>query len=42
MVREAEVKAAQQNKKSTVIMRLLQKLFPLEIKENEIRLSSNQ
>ena len=39
--RGAEVKIAEQNKKPTVIMRRLQKLFPLEVNANEIRPSSN-
>ena len=39
--RRAEVKVAEQNGKTTVIMRPLQKLFLLEMKENEIRPSSN-
>ena len=37
----AEVKAAGKNKKPTIIMRPLQKHFPLEMKENEIRPPSN-
>ena len=41
IIRGAEVKAAEQNKKRTVITRPLQKFFPLEMKENEIRTSSN-
>ena len=41
MIRGAKVKVAEQNKKPTVIMRPLQKLFLLEIKENEISPSSN-
>ena len=36
-IRGTEVKAADQNKKHRVIMRSLQKLFPLEMKENDIR-----
>ena len=41
MIRGAEVKVPEQNKKLTVIMRPLQKLFPLEMNENEIRASFN-
>ena len=41
IIRAAEVTVAEQNNKPTVIMRLLQKLFPLEMNENEIRSSSN-
>ena len=41
IIRRAEVKVAKQNKKPTVIMRSLQKLFPLEMNKNETRPSSN-
>ena len=41
IIRGAEVKVAEHNKKPTVTMIPLQKLFPLETKENEIRPSSN-
>ena len=41
VIRGAEVKVAEQNKKPTVIMRPLLKLFPLEMKENKISPSSN-
>ena len=41
IIRGAELKVAEQNKKTTVIMRPLQKLFSLDMKENEIRLSTN-
>ena len=41
IIRGAEVKVAEQNKKPIAIMRPLQKLFPLEMKENEISPSSN-
>ena len=41
MVRGAEVKVVEQNKKHTVIMRPLQKPFSLQMKDNEIRPSSN-
>ena len=41
IIRGEEAKVAEQNKKPTVIMRPLQKLCPLEKKENEISPSSN-
>ena len=41
IIRGAEVKVAEQNKKPTVLMRPLQKLLPLEMNENKIRPSSN-
>ena len=41
IIRGAEVKVTEQNKKRTVLIRPLQKLFPLEMNENEIRSSSN-
>ena len=41
IIRRAEVKVAEQNKKPTIIMRPLQKLFPLKMHENEIRPFSN-
>ena len=41
IIRGTELKVAEQNKKPIVIMRPLQKLFPREIKENEISPSSN-
>ena len=41
IVRGAEVKVAEQNKKLTVLMWPLQRLFPLEMNENEIRPPSN-
>ena len=41
ITRRAEVKVAEHNEKPTVIMRPLQKLFPLEMNENVIRPSPN-
>ena len=41
IIRGAEVKVLEQNKKPTVIMRPLQRLFPLEMNENKIRPTSN-
>ena len=41
ILRGAEVKVVEQNKKHTVIMRPLQKLFSLQMKDNEIRPSFN-
>ena len=41
IIRATEVKVAEQNKKPIVITRPLQKIFPLEMNENEIRPSSN-
>ena len=38
ITRGAEVQVTERNKKPTVIMRPLQKLYPLEMNENEIRL----
>ena len=41
IIRGAEVKVAEQNKKPTVVIRPPQKLFPLKMKENEISSSSD-
>ena len=41
ITRRAEVKVEEHNEKPTVMMRPLQKLFPLEMNENDIRPSPN-